>query len=268
MSAAGRCILKSGSRWFWGAALVLALLGCAPKALVRPSVTPSAQELLQRLQAEDSRISTLQAVGSLKWTRQGEKQSVDQALVLSRPGSLRLEALSPMGPSLLSLSINRGVAEVFVPGEGRALRGAASEKIMERLFALPMKVDQVLGVLCGRPPLCSPASAQAKSEEGVWVLEIECQDSGIHEQLRVDPTHADPLGMVILSSSGQVLANISWSGFRKVKDVRLPTEIRAELPAKASRLELRLKELDPNLVIPEERFKLEIPKEIKVEPLS
>lgn len=260
--------LKARLQQLLGVALILAGLGCTPKAVVSPTPVPSAQELLQRLQAEDSRINTLQAVGSLKWARHGERQSVDQAMVLSRPGNLRLEALSPMGPSLLSLSITKGVAEVYVPGEGRALRGAASEKIMERLFSLPMKVEEVLGVLCGRPPLCSPASVQAKVEGGVWILELDCQDSGLHEQLRLDPVHGDPLGMVLLSASGQVLANISWSGFQKVKDIRLPTEIRAELPAKASRLELRLKELDPNLFIPEERFRLEIPKEIQVEPLS
>lgn len=254
-----RCVL--------GAVLILAAAGCAPKALVPTPATPSAEELLQRLQTEDSKLSTLQAVGSLRWTRQGEKQSVDHALILSRPGKLRLDALSPMGPSLLSLSINKGVAEVFVPGEARALRGAASEKIMERLFALPMKVEEVLSVLCGRPPLCSPASARTKAEAGVWILELDCH-SGIHEQLRVDPMHADPLGMVVLSSSGQVLLNISWSDYQKVENLRLPAQIRADLPSKETRLELRLRELNPNLAIPEERFHLEIPKEIQVEPLS
>lgn len=268
MSSKGLGRLKAAARWVLGASLLLAALGCAPKALVRTSTVPSAQELIQRLQADDSKINTLQALGSLKWTRQGEKQSVEQALILSRPGNLRLDALSPMGPSLLSLSINKGVAQVLVPGEGRALRGPASDRIMERLFALPMKVEEVLGVLCGRPPLCSAASAKSKAEAGLWILDLDCQDSGLHTQLRLDPVDADPLGMVILSSSGQVLVNISWSGHQKVKDVRLPTEIRAELPAKQSRLELRLKELDPNLFIPEERFRLEIPKEIQVEPLS
>ncbi len=262
-------LLKKGLRWLMLGLLILAVPACAPKALVRPSSLPSAQELLERLQAEDSGIRTLQAVGSLKWTKEGEKQSVDQALVLSRPGNLRLEALSPMGPSLLSISISRGVAQVYVPGEKRALRGAASDKIMERLFALPMKVDEVLGVLCGRPPLCAKfSSVEARSEAGVWILELDCQDSGLHQQLRLDPVHGDPMGMVVLSSSGQLLVSISWSGFKKVNDLRLPTEIRVELPAKASRVELRLKELDPNLPIPEERFRLEIPQEIQVEPLS
>ncbi|MEJ5374970.1 MAG: DUF4292 domain-containing protein [bacterium] len=262
-------LLNTGLRWLMLALLVLAAPACAPKALVRPGSVPSAQELLERLQAQDSGIRTLQATGSLKWTREGERQSVDQALILSRPGSLRLEALSPMGPSVLSMSISRGVAQVYVPGEKRALSGAASDKIMERLFALPMKVDEVLAVLCGRPPLCARVSSvEARAEAGVWILELDCQDSGLHQQLRLDPAHGDPMGMVVLSPSGQLLVSISWSGFRKVDDLRLPTEIRVELPAKASRVELRLRELDPNLPIPEERFRLEIPKEIQVEPLS
>ncbi len=255
-------------RWILMAALGLAALGCTPKALVVKTGVPSAQELLQRLQEQDAKVSSLQAVGSLKWARQGERQSVEQALILSRPGNLRLEALSPMGPSLLSLSINKGIAEVYVPGEGRALRGAASDRIMERLFSLPMKVEEALGVLCGRPPLCSPASAQAKAEAGLWVLDLDCRDSGLHQQLRMEPVHSDPLSMVILSPAGQVLANISWSGFQQLNDLRLPTEIRAEVPGKESRLELRLKELEPNLPIPEERFRLQIPKDVQVEPLS
>lgn len=250
------------------AILTLSSVGCSPRVALRPAEMPSAQELLKNLQAEDAKVQTLQAVGSLKWSRQGERQSVEHALLLSRPGSLRLEALSPMGSSVLSLSIQRGVAEVYVRGENRALRGPASDRMMERLFALPMRVDEVLGVLCGRPPLCPAAAVEARVEAGSWILELDCQDSGLHEQIRVDPAKGDPLSMVILSSSGQVMATVSWSGFRKVGDVRVPTEIRAELPAKASRLELRLRELDPNLAIPDERFKLNIPKETQVEPLS
>lgn len=243
--------------------------GCASKpALVPGGAPPRVAELIHRLQEEDTRLYSLQAVGSLRWIREGEKFSMDHVMVLRRPGTLRLEGLSPLGSGILSLAIRKGEAELYVPGESRAIRGPATERIMERLFALPMGVEEVIGVLCGRPPLCSHESAKVRSEGGVWVLEMDCPDSGRHEQIKVDPALGDPVSMVLLSPSGQVMATVSWSGYQKVDGLRLPTEIRADLPSKASRLELRLKDLEPNLQIPDERFKLNIPVDIKVEPLS
>lgn len=247
---------------------ILVAWGCASRANFTPARIPQVQELLQRLQTEDARLQTLQALGNLKWSRDGEKFSMDHALLLRRPGTLRLEGLSPLGSAILSFSIQKGEAELFVPGESRALRGPASDQVMERLFSLPMRVEEVIGILCGRPPLCSPGSAQVRAEGGFWILELDCQDSGRHEQIRLDPAQGDPVSMVILSASGEVMATVSWSGFRKVGDVRIPMEIRAELPTKGSRLVLRLKEVDPNLPIPDERFRLNIPSHIRVEPLS
>jgi|GEM_PF-1108503 len=249
-------------------ASLLTAWGCAPALLPQAKPVPDPNELLQRLRERDSLITTLEATGSLKWQREGEKGSVEHVLLLRRPSAMRLDALSPMGPSAVSVSIKGGKAEIYVPSEGKVLRGQVSTSLMERMFSLPLEVEETLGVLCGIPPLCVPSSAQSRTEGRAWVLDLECDDSRTHKQISLDPEKGDPLSMVILSRKGQVLLTVSWDGYRNVGEMRIPTQIRAEIPSRSSRLELRIKEVDINIPMPEEKFHIIVPQGTSVEPLS
>ncbi len=248
-------------------ALVFVAWGCAPAILPQARPAPDPSEILQKLRERDSLISTLEATGSLKWQREGEKGSVEHVLLLRRPSAIRLDALSPMGPSAVSVSIKGGRAEIYVPSEGKVLRGQVSTSLMERMFSLPLELEETVGVLCGIPPLCVPSSAQSRREGRIWVLDLECDDSRTHKQISLDPEKGDPLSMVILSRKGQLLATVSWDGYTKVGEVRIPTQIRAEIPSRSSRLELRMKEVDINIPMPEEKFDIILPQGTSVEPL-
>jgi hypothetical protein len=65
-----------------------------------------------------------------------------------------------------------------------------------------------------------------------------------------------------------VLLTVSWDGYRNVGEMRIPTQIRAEIPSRSSRLELRIKEVDINIPMPEEKFHIIVPQGTSVEPLS
>lgn len=240
--------------------------GCAPPALMKSGPVPDPSELIQRIREKDSSVRTLEATGSLRWTREGERGSADHLLLLRKPSALRLDALSPMGPSMVTVSIKGTKALVYVPGEARALKGEVSSSVMERIFSIPLGVEETVGVLCGIPPLCEPSKAQSRAEGKVWVLDLECQ--GSHEQISLDPEKGDPLSMVILSDKGKVIATVSWDGYKRVGDTRIPTQIRAEVPSRSSRLEMKIKEVEINIPMPEEKFEIILPQGTSVEPLS
>lgn len=248
--------------------LVMILSGCAAKVPFSAKPLPEASDVLERLKERYSSILSIEASGTLRWIREGEKGSVDHVLLFKKPGSVRLDALSPLGSSMLSLAIMKGQAEIYVPGERRALRGEASEAVMERIFSLPLTVEEVVGVLCGGPILCEGATAKAKKDGKFWVLELECPASRRYQRLTIDPENEEPLSLVVLSATGDVVASVSWGGYRKAGAIRFPTEIRAEVPSKGNRMELKFKDVELNVPAPEEKFRLNIPQGVTVEPLS
>jgi outer membrane lipoprotein-sorting protein len=252
------------------AAVALLVPGCASKSLlpVFRSAAPDSDELIRRLQSQDGLIQTMQTVGTLKWNREGDKGSVDHALLIHRPGSLRLEALSPLGPAVFSLVIRRGEVELFAPSDGRTYRGAATVKLLERLFALPMAPADALSVICGQVPLCPAERTTVKRDGGLWILDVDCRGGGLQQRIRVDPAHGDPVGLNLFDPSGQVILSIVWAGHKKVGAARLPMEIQVEMPQKGNRLDLRFKDPEVNVPIPEDRFRITIPQGISVEPLS
>jgi outer membrane lipoprotein-sorting protein len=250
------------------AAAALLASGCAPKDLLPIRTTPEPEELIRRLKGEDAKVQTVQTVGSLKWSREGDKGSVDHALLIHRPGSLRLEALSPLGPAVFSLVIRRGEVEIFAPSESRAYRGPATVQLLERLFALPLAPADALGVICGRVPLCPAERATVQKEGGLWILDLHCRTDGWQQRVRIDSSQGDPVGWNLFDRSGQVILSVVWAGHRKIGDARLPMEIHVEMPQKGNRLDLRLKDPEVNVPVPEDRFRLTIPPGTEIEPLS
>jgi hypothetical protein len=267
LARSGRCFPWARLA-LWTACLLL-LWGCGAGGPLSTRPALDAQELIRILQTDDPRVQTLQAFGSLKWDRAGDKGSVDHALMIARPGSMRIEALAPLGgTSMFSMVIRRGEVEMYAPSESRAYRGPASVSILERLFALPLKVNEALGVLCGRVPLCPVERASVSEEAGLVLLDVACQAEGWQERIRLDPARLDPVGLNLLDPSGQVVLSVSWSGYRQFGDTRVPMEIQAEMPMKGSRLNVRLKDVEINAPIPGDKFQIVIPPDIEIKPLT
>ena len=260
---------RSGMRLYLALAWTLFILpGCAP-SVVTPSVSlPLPEYLIQRLQREDEKVRTLKAWGSLKITRKGERVSADHAILLRRPDALRLEGVSPLGSSVYSLLMLRGEIELFIPSEGKAYRGEATSRVLERLFSLPMTPEETLSVLCGRVPLCPAAEASVEREGEFVALQVLCQSGGWNQRVRFDPMYLEPVGFSLQDPSGRDVLVVAWRAFRSEGGTSIPTEIQVELPQKGDRLSLRLVEFDLNLQVPEERFRLIIPPGTEILPLS
>jgi hypothetical protein len=248
---------------------MLALWGCAvPTTLPRTPLSATTDGILKRLQEDDEGVRTMQAFGSLRWSRGGEKGSVDHAIIIRRPDALRLEALTPMGPALFSLVLRMGKVELFAPSESKVYQGDASVELMERFFALPLKPQEAMAVLCGRVPICAVQRATSRAEGDLLLLDITCQSEGWTQRIRVEPTTQDVVGFNILDPSGDVVFSVNWGDFLEVDGVRLPGEVRAEMPSKGNSLIVRYKDVEVNAPISEERFQLRIPPGTDIRPLS
>lgn len=255
-------------RWVMATAVAVALfpLSCTPKVVSVPTVVPSLREIAERLKQEDARIDTLRASGVLRWKRGGQRGRAEHAMVLKRPEMLRLEGFTPLGTSAYSLTIHDGELQLFIPSEARVYQGLASSQSLARFLSLPLEPQQAVSVLCGRVPLCTHDDASVLVEEGWVVLEMVCH-SGWSQRVRLHPAGLDPAAISLLDASGQRVLEVAWDEFRKVGEVRMPTQIRVEMPATGDALSMELEELEVNVPVSESAFRLLVPPGTETSPL-
>ncbi len=255
-------------RWAMPTVVALAILplSCTPKVVSVPTVVPSFKEIAERLDREDAKLGTLRASGVLRWKRGGQKGRAEYAMVLKRPEMLRLDGFTPLGTSAYSLTMHDGELELFIPSEAKVYQGLASPRSLERFLSLPLEPQQAVGVLCGRVPLCTRDDASVFGEEGWLVLEIVCP-SGWWQRVRLHPAGLDPAAISFLDASGQRVLEIAWSEFRQVGEVRMPTQIRVEMPATGDALSVELEELEVNAAVSENAFRLLLPPGTEISPL-
>ena len=109
------------------ACLVLAAAcGVVPKApLVSPSdLTSSPQDLLGRLAGDESRLTSVRRLATVLYRGAAGSGSALQAIVVAPPDRARLETLSPIGTTLLVLTIRGGRPAGSLADSARVRGGA------------------------------------------------------------------------------------------------------------------------------------------------
>jgi len=175
--------------------LVLALAGCAS---LRPGPRPLAQgvtaeQLLEGLAARRAATTSLRARARLKaglaglWTR--------QAVLVQRPGEVRMDVLSPFGLAL-ALGTQRDVLWAYSPSQQVRYEGEASPLNLARFLGAPVSVGDLVDILLGLPParVASGPATLARGTDGVLVVTLPF-DGGT-QLLSFDPatlelTHAE-----------------------------------------------------------------------------
>jgi hypothetical protein len=184
------------------ALVVLLVAGCS---LVRRGPAPiaggaSAEELLGGLEARRDAVTSLRARARLKaglagmWTR--------QAVLVQRPGEVRMDVLSPFGLAL-ALGARRDVLWAYSPSDQVRYEGEASPLNLARFLGAPVSVSDLVDILMGLPPArtaVAPPTAERDAEQHIVVTvpfvggtQRLWFDAATHQLARVEERRGDTL---------------------------------------------------------------------------
>jgi outer membrane lipoprotein-sorting protein len=135
---------------------VLLLAGCTLRGPRPAIVRGSADDLLAGLTARRAAVTSLRARARLQsgagrlWTR--------QALAVRRPGSLRVDVLSPFGLTL-AVGTDGSTVWAYPPADAVRYEGPATPGNVSRLVGTPVTVGDLVDILLGLPPARTAAGA-------------------------------------------------------------------------------------------------------------
>jgi hypothetical protein len=251
--------------------LALFASGC-PKPAVRPYPPPTPEQLLDALRSRADRITTLRATAKLDhFANGGERVRVKVSLLLARRAKLRIEADSPLGGALATLTSDGKQFQLLDLRNNRFLQGPAKACNVARLIRLEIPPEDVVSVLMGEAPL--PGSATIKgagwdSEDGGReVLALGLPDGG-EEVIKLDARDKtwDVRRAERRDASGKVLWSVTNDKFEEHDGVRLPGISTVREPPHGADAEIKFRSVEPNVELGDDLFHLPTPEKITPEP--
>ncbi|MDH3444503.1 MAG: hypothetical protein OEN50_11300, partial [Deltaproteobacteria bacterium] len=135
----------------------LASAGCAtvpapPTAPVSPAKRWDAAEIVDTMAQRSNQFRSLRALARIDYAGPDGKRGFQEAVLVQRPGQLRLETLTMLG-AILIVTVNDSEIIGYHPREGLFLRGERTKENLFRYTQIPLELDEVTMLLVGLPPV-------------------------------------------------------------------------------------------------------------------
>jgi hypothetical protein len=263
--ARGTCIGSIGGRGLLALALAAGLAACRTAGGVSPATgvtagapLPSALEVLASLRAGAARRRSVQAEGTVTYFGARGRVRGRAVIVARRPGSFRVETLSPLEQPVEVICSDGAQLHVL---SGDVLRvGPATPEEVYKVIPLPMRSEEVVDTLIGGVPTSerfAPARV-SRGEDGRLVLGLD-GPAGERVELTVDPSRRVVERSRLLGPDGALRVEVQFDGFEPAEDAGppLPRSIVARMPGADLDLRIRLSEVVVDGAVDDALFRLE-----------
>lgn len=222
------------------------------------------------LRARAEQLRTLRATAKIDhFANGGERVRVKVNLLLARGGKLRIEADSPLGGALATLTSDGRTFALLDVRANRFLTGPATACNVARLIRLAIDPDDIVAVLMGGAPLEGSIKSVAwdPNNGGREVLTLALRDGG-EETIKLDAQERrwDVVRAERHDAQGHVMWRVTNSNFKDRSGVRLPDVEDIEEPPHGADAEVKFRSLEPNVEIPGSLFQLPPPSGLTPEP--
>lgn len=187
------CVKNKSHRSAFPAVVLMAVLFFLPACshlAVKP--TPPGQEpagdWLTAIRSRSSGLKTSKGIGRFSFSSARRHQSARFAWAAEYPARIRLQVFAPTGQSQLILAADGGHVRVFSAQENRVYRKSADDALLQKFIDLPVSLEDIISLLCGRIPLrsCLRASVRSDAAGNGWVVLLKKPWGGVSEEIFLD----------------------------------------------------------------------------------
>lgn len=245
--------------------LFLFIFGCArplPPELPLPSRSES--QLRAQLDAVTNRYQSLQSSARIEVSTGSESFAASQVLFVQRPSQLRSEILlGPFATPVMSLSADQDQLSVYQPLQGTFARGSASVANIARYTRMPLRVEDLVGMILVAPPRFSYEQSSVSRVAAGDRLDLVAS-GGVEQRFTFDTAGNLLQAAYLLGERLQLQAD--YSGF-DARSGDFPQKLQVSMPERQVVATMTFSDSVINVPIPQKNFILKIPAGIKVQSL-
>jgi hypothetical protein len=216
--------------------------------------TSRARELAQALVERSRELSSMQTAAVMEYREADRHVKAREQILVRRPGSLRVEALSPFGLALV-VAANDSHLEIFEPSSDTLYKGEATAQSLNRFAQIPLAPKPAVNLLMGLAPdgdalLRAPDSVG--SEGGLLIATYKSADGSVTEIGFRGPQ----LALVRERREGGVECEVRYSDYRDIGGFQFAHRIEADFPRARTHVNLSYKRPIINGILADSLFAL------------
>lgn len=195
-------------------------------------------------------------------------------ILAQRSGRLRMEGLSPTDDTVSVLASDGERFTSFMRGEKTCWVGRACPDNVGRFASVPLELDELVGVLLGRPPVIVHDAVSMKwdASVGAYRLELEggASDLGMARGRTQRLWVAHEGGRIVrvaLLEGGRSKVDVRYSEFKRTGGQLVPGRLDIALARDATDLRLEYRDVDLDAVLSAEAFEFSCPEGTALEEL-
>ncbi|HMK35662.1 MAG TPA: hypothetical protein VK463_11385 [Desulfomonilaceae bacterium] len=221
-------------------------------ALAQPGVTPS--EIPEFLSNKGKNLSAFKAVMNITSTYDAGKsrQDVKGFLLYRRPSDFRFQGVGPGGNSLFELVIKANLFELYIPAEGKILKGG--KECFHRKFPDVSEIEGLIPMVLLQWKDVRFDRLLAQDSEKI-VIRVSFQ--GKVWGATLDPQSLFLRRLVRLNPAGEVDLTADFGDFAGGSDGWLPRRFEVQSPAGQWKTLVKIGKIESNPFLVEKNFKLE-----------
>lgn len=220
-------------------ALLLTISACAtvapPQAETPATVGKIDVSSLTNAMAErDRALVSLQTSAVMEYSNGTDHIKAREELAVRRPGSLRVEAMSPFGVALI-VAAQDSRLQIFEPSKNTLMRGTADAATLARFARIPMAPRDAVGLLMGIVPEAQTTSPpdSITTEGDMTVLSYTEAD---HARRELGFENGQLAMVRKRTPLGAVDFEIRYSGYRDIGGVMFAYKVDADFPLAQTRV--------------------------------
>lgn len=228
-------------------------MSCAgPRLVERPPELAQTQqlaaEMFRHVFERNKKISTLKASVRLRMTRAHLSRSIEQAILIKRPESLRLDSFNMLGELLYQLVYHDGDLHIVRPQDHYYRHSLDATALLREELHLDIDIRSVIQLLSGGIPLEEKQNYLAVSKQHTIILR------GESSQLILDKESLLPQRYMAYTVGGS-LYEVSFADYRSVAGVSFPYQIFIQVSRPRVSLRVAFSHVTINERIGRDRFR-------------
>jgi outer membrane lipoprotein-sorting protein len=157
-----------------------------------PPLTAEAEAARALIERRWLTFGDLRTLADLTIRRRGKTQWLSGPLLLRAPGSLRFEALTPLGPPALVVTSDADAVTIWEVLQNRAYLLSPTPEATGRWLGLPLGAEDLVAILSGNVrPLSEASSGTLVSDDGLGAS-LSLTDAGGTQRIWFDPGTGQP----------------------------------------------------------------------------
>jgi outer membrane lipoprotein-sorting protein len=229
---------------------------------------PAPADALAELQQKNGNRKNLRALARVTYFGPKGRARVKAALLAERPGSFRVETISPFEVPIDVMASDG--SRLWLLSEKRLREGPATPENISRLLPLAMNPEEVVDTLLGGVPTSSrftPKTLEWAEDGEHWILVME--DGAEESRLSIDPVRKVVEKMTLGAPGAKPRLSVEFDDFEAIQgsSAELPHKIEIEMPDRKLEVSIKLDEAEVDVPLAADLFRIHAPPGVDPEPL-